>query len=120
MKEQLDATLFVYKVVKAFIYERHTVFMWEAIYEQTSSGASITNQESGWVLIQPASIADCGPLSVMQLFMKRSASEINKIWLPLTPGSDLPANAIGLTYQQIMLDRLQLLENRLMDGAKAS
>lgn len=117
MKEQLDASLCVYKVVKVFLYERHTVFIWEASYEQTGSGASITNQESGWVLIQPASIADCRSLSVVRLSMKRTASEANTIWLQLTARSDMTTKGIGPSYQQIMQHRLQLVENRLMDGA---
>lgn len=122
MKEEFRkqaATLCVHKIMKRHLYERHTVFQWEAVYEWSALAtpeASTTSQESGWVLLQPVD-SDCGPISISQSFMKMTSREDKTAWMQLTRRPDVAAQAMGPSYLQIMLDRLQFVENRLVDEA---
>lgn len=122
MKEEFRkeaATLRVHKIMKRFLHEHHTVFQWEAVYEWSTVAnpdTSTTSQESGWVLLQPVN-SDCGPISASQSFMKMSSCNDKTAWMQLTRKPDVAAQAIGPSYQQIMLDRLQFVENRLVDEA---
>lgn len=121
MKEELrqaNATLCIHKLIKFLRYERYSAFVWEVNYEWSPAGnpeTSITSQESGWSLNLPVDYD--GPLTAVQSFMKMTSTKDNKAWMQLTRKPDTAAQTIGPSFQQIMQDRMQFVENRLMDEA---
>lgn len=123
MKEELqqaNATLCIHKLIKFLRYERYSAFVWEVNYEWSPSAdpeASITSQESGWALNLPVVGSEDEPLTAIQSFMKMTSTKDNKAWMQLTRQPDLAAQTIGPSFQQIMQDRLQFVENRLVDEA---
>lgn len=105
--------------MKRIVRDNYVVFMWETVSDWATpfSAHTSTTQESGWVLLRPASGAAANPLSVMQSFMTMTLVDSS---MPLTQlmqqsGGMLPI--IIPSSQQVMLDRIQHLENCLMDDA---
>lgn len=128
VKEELtfghtSAMLSLHKTVRRFHYKSSVVMMWELSYEWSSSASpkssTATTQESGWVLIQPAvraaKIAHT-PVSEVRSFMQVALQPSSQdwFWLIMQKARAVP-HAIGRAYEQIVLDRVQSVENCLVN-----
>lgn len=118
---QSDVTLSVRVAIKRFVCENMSVFLWETVgnWASATNAESTTTQESGWVLIRPVAESS-SPISVVQSFMKMTLSETSKVWMQLMHSSGVMLSVILPSYQNIMVDRIQRFENRLMDEAMQS
>lgn len=116
---QSAVTLCTRIATKRFVSERFSAFMWETVCDWSTPSAteSTTTQESGWVVMRPVHADHGAPVTAVQSLMKMTLSDTNKVWLELKHKSGLMMRAIIPSYQQIMFDRLQRFENRLVDEA---
>lgn len=114
-----DVTLCVRAAMKRILCESYVVFMWETICDWSTplSAHTSTTQESGWALVRPANASLVSGVSEMQSLMKMTLVDSDMPWTQLMQKSGVMLPIIIPSSQQVMLDRIQHLENCLMDDA---
>lgn len=114
-----DVTVLVHAAMRRVVRENYVVFMWETIsnWSTPSSTQRSTTQESGWGLIRPVNTTATSAVSVMQSEMKMILVDSGMPWTQFMHNSGVMLPIIIPSSQQVMLDRIQQLENYLMDDA---
>lgn len=120
-----DVTLCMRVVSKRFVFESHSVFMWETVcnWSTPSSDQCSTTQESGWLIVHPvgtANTAGGGPVNVVQSSMTMTLIESSVAWMRLMQNSGVMLPMIVPSSHQVMLNRIQHVENCLLDRVMQS
>lgn len=110
--------------IRRIVKESHSIFMWETVCDWSTPSSTQTSrtQESGWLLIQPINTAtNCAssPMSVLQSFVNMTLIESSTTWVRLMHNSGVMLPMIVPSSQQVMLSRIQHVENCLLDDSQA-
>lgn len=74
-------------------------------------------QESGWLVIQPIATNTTDAMSVFQSFMKMTMIASSTAWVQLMHNSGVMLQMTVPSSHQIMLSRIQHVENCLIDDS---
>lgn len=108
-----DVMLCIRVIIKRAIHKSHSVLIWETACDWSvpSSTQWSTTKESGWVVVRPANAG----VNIFQSFMKTTLIESSLVWAQLVQNSGVELPLLVPCSHQVMLSRIQRVENRLFD-----